>query len=161
VELVAILLTDLPLDERRFHGLLRDIAGGCLAGAISPRGLEARHSFGDAQRHEDVVDVHVLVKPAASAPAAALRELHTAGFRPQSALELLTFGDAEARENAWALVNLYAEELRGWVLTDHLSFELAAQLCGNDDGLLHVPSASHSDTKAVLISATTMKQLAP
>jgi hypothetical protein len=161
MELVATLLTDMPLDERRFHGMLLDIADSCLAGAIAPCGLEARHSFGEADRDEDVRDIHVIVKPPGSAPAAARHELAKAGFRPRCCIEFLTYEDPDSREEAWALVNLYARELSGWVLTRYVDFDEARRRCGDDRGLLHVPLSCGSESKAVLVAATTMKVLAP
>jgi len=160
VELVASLLTDVPLDERRFHGLLRDVAQSSLAGGVLPRGLEAVHSYGEADSDLSARDVLVRVRSGGAAPPAALTELRKAGFRPAAVLDFETSGDAATREDAWALVNLYAEELRGWVLTRYMDFDEAARRSGSDAGLLHVPIGGGSH-KAVLIAASTMKELAP
>ena len=160
MELVATLLTDIPLDERRFHGVLQDVAQSRLAGAILPRGLEAVHSFGDAAEDLAERQVRVRVKRGGQAPPAALVELGKAGFRPAAVLDFDSPGDADTREDAWALVNRYAAELKGWVLTRYLDFDEAAARAGSEDGLLHVPLGG-GERKAVLISAAAMEALAP
>ena len=160
VELVASLLTDVPLDEHRFHGLLRDVAHSTLAGAVLPRGMTAVHSFGNADRDDHERDVVVRVSRATTAPPAAQTELKKAGFRPETVLDFDSPGDRDTREDTWALVNLYARELRGWVLTRYLDFDEAAERMGSEEGLLHVPLGG-GDHKAVLISASAMEVLAP
>lgn len=160
MELVASLLSDVPLDERRFHGLLRDVAQSRLAGAVLPRGMMAVHSFGDAADDLYERQVKVRVQRAGTAPPAALTELRKAGFRPEVVLDFDAPGDPETREDAWALVNLYAEELRGWVLTRYVDYDEAAARAGSEEGLLHVPLGGGAK-KAVLIAASTMRELAP
>ena len=160
VELVATLLTDIPLDERRFHGVLRDVAQSRLAGAILPRGREAVHSFGEAHHDAAERQVRVRLKRGGQAPPAALVELRKAGFLPATVLDFDAPGDLDTREDAWALTNCYAQELRGWVLTRYLDFEEAAARAGTEEGLLHVP-IGRGDHKAVLISAAALLALAP
>jgi hypothetical protein len=160
MELVASLLTDVPLDEHRFHGLLRDVAQSALAGAVLPRGMVATHSFGDAAADLHERNVVVRVQRAGTAAPAALTELRKTGFRPETVLDFDAPGDPDTREDAWALINLYAAELRGWVLTRYMDFDEAVARAGSEDGLLHVPLGG-GDHKAVLISASTMEILAP
>ncbi len=157
VELVATLLTDLPLDPSRFRGLLLDISRSSLAGAISPDGLTAIHSYGDAEFDRDVRDVRVRARPANTAPRAAMVELSKHGFRAQSAITIETWGDAASREDAWMLASVYAREVRGWILTAYLDFDEALDRLGDAEGLLHVPSASRQ--RCVLIAASTLAQL--
>jgi len=162
VELVATLLTDLPLDESRFHGLLRDLARSPLAGAISPRGMLARHSFGEASHDLGPRDLEVRVERASKAPPEALHELAGVGFRPVHALSFETDGSPDAREDAWALTHLYAEELRGWILTRYLDFATAAARTGSEEGLLHVPLAGGAHGhRAVLLASNVLDLLAP
>jgi hypothetical protein len=163
VELVATLFTDLPLDARRFLGVLRDLARNGAAGSITPSGLEARHCFGNPPVEQDINVIHVRVKPADSAPASALRVLHSSGFRAQHAVEFYAdpYGGRDARENAWALTHAYAAELCGWVLTCYLNFAQATARCNRENGLLTLPSDDSDQADAVLISATTMKLLTP
>lgn len=163
MELVATLLTDLPLDARRFHGVLRDLARNGAAGSITPHHLEARHCFGNPPEEQDINNILVSVKPAASAPAAALRVLQHSGFRAQHAVDFYADqkGGRDARENAWALTHCYAAELCGWVLTCYLDFAQAAASCNSENGLLSIPSDYTDQANAVLISATTMKLLTP
>ncbi len=161
MELVAILLTDVPLDERRFRGLLLDLAGSSLAGAILQDGLEAVHSFGEAERDRDVRDVRVRCRPANTAPRAALAELRKQGFAPATALEISTAHDRESREDAWALLGLYAEELRGWVVTRYLDFDEAEARLGSREGLLHAPVGGSRRHRGVLISASALRLLTP
>ena len=159
---MATLLTDLPLEEARFHGLLQDLAHSPLAGAISPRGMVARHSFGEASQDLGPRDLEVRVERATKAPPEALHELAAVGFRPVHALLFETDGSSEAREDAWALTHLYAEELRGWVLTRYLDYATAAARTGSEQGLLHVPLAGGArGDKAVLLASTTLDLLAP
>lgn len=160
VELVASLLTDVPLDEHRFHGLLRDVSQSALAGAVLPRGLTATHSFGNAEADLHERNVKVRVQRAGTAPPAALTELRKAGFRPETVLDFDAPGDVNTREDAWALINLYAAELRGWVLTRYLDYDEAAARAGSEAGLMHVPIGG-GNHKAVLIAASTMEILAP
>ncbi|MFQ5749528.1 MAG: hypothetical protein ACE5H3_08735, partial [Planctomycetota bacterium] len=75
MDLVATLLTDVPLDERTFRGVLLACSRSSLAGAISQSGLEAVHSFGDAERDAGARDLRVRCRPANTAPRAALTEL--------------------------------------------------------------------------------------
>jgi len=154
-------MTDMPLDERRFHGVLRDVAHSSLAGAIRPRGLSAWHSFGNAERDAEVRDLEVRVLRRTETPPSALHELDEFGFRTASALEFLVPGDEEARLEAWALVALYAEQLYGWVLTRHIDFESAAALSGSEEGLMHVPLNGGHGRKAVLVSADSLVRLTP
>jgi len=158
VELVATLLTDVPLDPARFRGLLLDMSQSSLAGAISPDGLTALHSYGDADIDLEVRDVRVRVRPANTAPRSALVELAKHSFRPQAALQIETWGEAVTRDDAWILCSLYAQHLQGWVLTSYLDFDTAAAYQGSEDGLLHVPIGGKH--RSVLIAASTMRQLA-
>jgi len=146
-------MTDMPLDERRFHGVLHDVAHSSLAGAIRPCGLSAWHSFGNAERASDAPDLEVRVLRRTEAPPSALHELDMYGFRTASALEFLVLPNEGAHLRAWALVALYAEQLYGWVLTQHIDFDRAAALSGSEDGLMHVPLNGERGRKAVLVSA--------
>ncbi|MFK5956699.1 MAG: hypothetical protein QM477_09670 [Planctomycetota bacterium] len=159
MEWFATLMTDMPLDERRFHGVLRDVAHSSLAGGIRPRGMAAWHSFGNAECDSDVRDLEVRVLRATEAPPSALHELEIAGFRTASALEFLVPPEEEACLEAWALVALYAEQLYGWVLTRHLDFETAAAIIGSENGLMHVPLNGGHGRKAVLVSAESLVRL--
>ena len=162
MELVATLLTDFPLDEARFHGLLRDLAQSSLAGAISPQGMQARHSYGEASRDLAPRDILVRVERATKAPPEAIHELANVGFRPQHAVMIHTDGDADSREDAWALTHLYAEELRGWILTRYLDYVTAEARMGSTEGLLHVPlTGGAKGDKAVLLASSTLDWLAP
>lgn len=156
--LLATLLTDLPLDERSFHGLLLDCSRTALAGSILRHGLEATHSFGDADLDRDVRDVKVLCRKANTVHRAALVELRKHGFEPASALEFHTAGDHESNEDAWALCRVYAEELKGWLVTSYLDFDTAAARTGSADGLLHAPVGGRH--KGVLIAASALRLLA-
>jgi len=157
MDLVATLLTDVPLDERTFHGVLLACSRSSLAGAISQFGLEAVHSFGDAERDADARDLRVRCRPANTAPKAALIELRKHGFQPVTALEFEAPADAESHEDAWTLVGLYVEELRGWVVTRHLDFEEARERLGTDEGLLHAPLGGRR--RGVLLSTRAMALL--
>lgn len=157
MELVATLLTDLPLDDRNFHGLLMDISHSRLAGAISPYGLEAVHSYGDADYDASVRDIRVRARPANTAHRSAIVELSKHGFRPVTAVTFETQGDPDSREDAWALCALYAKELQGWVLTNYMSFDQAVARIGDEDGLLHVPIGGKF--RSVLISFSTLRML--
>lgn len=159
MELVATLLTDLPLDESRFRGLLLDLSHSSLAGAISPEGMTAIHAYGDADFDDSVRDVRVRVRPANTAPRAAIVELAKHSFRPVTAVSIETWGDAPSREDAWMLCSLYAAELQGWVLTSYLDFDTAVAYQGGDEhGLLHVPIGGKR--RSVLMAASTMRELA-
>lgn len=160
MELFATLLTDLPLDERRFHGLLRDVARSRLAGATAPKGLEARHSYGDAREDFDVRDVLVRVRRGGTAHPAALAELRKTGFTPAHALEFLCEPNPSTKADAWALLRLYADELKGWVLTEYLQPEEVVARAGTEEGILHAPMGSRRK-KVSLISASTLSLLAP
>jgi len=116
-------MTDMPLDERRFHGVLHDVAQSPLAGAIRPRGLSAWHSYGEAQRDPDAHDFEVRVLGRTEVPPPALRELDASGFRTASALEFLVPPEEEARLKARALVRLYVEQLYGWVFTRYFDYD--------------------------------------
>jgi hypothetical protein len=159
VELVATLLTDVPLDAASFRGVLMDLSRSSLAGAIVPDGLIAEHSYGDAEYDDSVRDVRVRVRPGNSAPRAAVVELAKVGFRPVTALSIETSGDRLSRDDAWILCSLYAAELQGWVLTSYLDYDTALAYQGGDDhGLLHVPIGGRR--RSVLIAASTMRELA-
>ena len=157
VELVATLFTDLPLVEQTFRGLLLDISGSSLAGAISPHGMEAMHSYGDANFDSTVRDIKVRARPANTAARSALVELEKLGFRPATAFTFETAGDVDSREDAWALCSLYAAEVQGWVLTTYLSYDEAVDRLGADDGLLHVPIGGKH--RSVLIASSALRQL--
>lgn len=161
MEWFATLLTDMPLDEPRFHGLLRDVAQSSLAGAIRPKGMVAWHSFGDAERDLEARDLEVRALRPTTAPPSALGELQKAGFRAATALEFLIPPSPDAEMEAWALIALYAEELKGWVLTRHVDFEEAAERAGSEEGLMHVPMNGGHGRKAVLLSADSLLRLAP
>ncbi len=158
--LFATLLTDLPLDERRFRGVLMDVARSRLAGAVSPKGLEARHSFGDAREDFDVRDVLVRVRRGGTAHPAALVELRKAGFTPAHALEFLCDPQPATQSDAWALLRLYADELKGWVLTEYLQPEEVVARAGTEDGVLHAGMGSKRK-KVSLISASTLALVTP
>ena len=155
VLLFATLLTDLPLDEHRFRGVLMDVARSKLAGATWPHGMEARHSYGDAREDLDVRDVLVRVRRGGTAHPAALAELRKAGFVPASALEFLCDPHPATQSDAWALLHLYAEELKGWVLTEYLQPEEIAARAGTEEGILHAGMGSKRK-KISLISASTL-----
>lgn len=161
MELVAILLTDVGLDERRFHGLLLDLARSSLAGAILQHGLEAVHSYGEAERDQDARDVRVRCRPANTAPRTALAELRKQGFTPATVLEFSAGHDRESREDAWALLGLYAEELRGWVVTRYLDYDEAEARLGGHEGLLHAPLGGRRRHRGVLISSAALRLLTP
>ena len=159
MELVATLLTDVPLDSQSFRGVLLDLSRSSLAGAISPDGLSAIHAYGNADYDDSVRDVRVRVRPANTAPRAAIVELTKHGFRPVTALSIETWGDAPSRDDAWILCSLYAAELQGWILTSYLDFDTAVSYQGGDEhGLLHVPIGGLR--RSVLIAASTMRELA-
>lgn len=160
VLLFATLLTDLPLDERRFHGLLRDVARSSLAGATWPHGMEARHSFGDAREDFDVRDVLVRVRRGGTAHPAALAELRKIGFVPAQALEILCDPHPATQADAWALLRLYADELKGWILTEYLQPEEVVARAGTEEGVLHAGLGSKRK-KVSLISAATLSLVTP
>ena len=152
MELFATLLTDLPLDEHRFRGLLLDLSRSALAGAVAPKGLDARHSYGNAVEDADVRDVLVRVRRGGTAHPAALTELRKLGFVPAHAIEFLC--------DPRALLGLYAKELKGWVLTEYVQPEEAIERAGTKDGVLHAPLGSRKK-KVSLISASTLFLLTP
>jgi hypothetical protein len=157
VELVATLLSDLPLDPSRFRGLLLDVSQSSLAGAISPQGMTAVHSFGDAEYDRQVRDIRIRAGAANTAPRAALVELEKHGFRAASAVQVETWGDQASRVDAWMLTSLYAEQLQGWILTSYLDFDQAADRLGDDAGLAHVSLGGKH--RSVLIAASTLRTL--
>jgi len=157
VELVATLLIDIPLQEQSFRGVLMDISQSSLAGAIAQHELVATHSFGNADIDTDVRDIRVLANPANTAPPEAKRELGKIGFRIQTVLRFETFGDRNSREDAWALAELYADQLKGWMLTSYMDFETAAERLGGNDGLVHLPAAGKR--KMVLIASNKLRGL--
>ena len=137
--------------------MLMDISNSRLAGAISPYGLEAIHSYGDAEYDASARDIKVRARMANTAPRAALVELAKHGFRPVTAVTFETHGDPDSREDAWALCSLYAQELQGWILTSYLSFDQAVARLGDASGLLHVPIGGKF--RSVLISFSTLRLL--
>lgn len=158
MEHVATILSDLPLDEARFRGLLLDLSRSALAGAILPEGMTAIHTYGNADVDLDARDVRVRARPANTAPRSALVELAKHSFRPVSAVIIETWGDDASREDAWMLCSLYAAELQGWVLTTYLDYDTAADYQGSEEGLLHVPIGGKQ--RSVLMAASTMRALA-
>lgn len=156
----ATLITDVPVDERMFRAVLLATSRSALGGGIVQNGLIARHSFGDAETDAVVRDVKVQVRLANTVPRAALIELEKRGFCAITALEFHCQGDRDSQEDAWALLGLYAEELRGWILTSYLDFDEAARRAGGAEGLLRAPVGSHKHP-GVLISATTLRLLTP
>ncbi len=159
MELVATLLTDVPLDAASFRGVLMDMSRSSLAGAIVPDELTAIHSYGNAEYDDSVRDVRVRARPANTAPRAAVVELAKVGFRPVTAISIETWGDDLSRDDAWILCSLYAAELQGWVLTSYLDYDTALAYQGGEEyGLLHVPIGGRR--RSVLIAASTMRELA-
>jgi hypothetical protein len=157
MELVATLLIDIPLQEQSFRGVLMDISQSSLAGAISQHELVATHSFGEADFDTDVRDIRVLANSANTAPPEVKRELETIGFGIRTVIRFETYGDQNSREDAWALAELYADQLKGWVLTSYLDFKTAAERLGSGDGLMHLPAAGKR--KMVLIASNKLKGL--
>jgi hypothetical protein len=158
VRLLATLLTDLPLDEQRLRGVLLNISHTSLAGSIHQRGLEVVHSFGDAAEDFDVRDITVRCQPANTCHKAALVELRKLGFQPATALEFETSGDFESDLDAWSLVRVYSDELKGWVMTSFLDYDEALRRTGSDEGLLHAPVGGKK--RGVLIAASSLSLLA-
>ncbi len=156
--LIATLLTDVPLDAAAFRGVLLDCSQSALAGAITVEDLRAVHSFGEADRDTAPRDIEVRCRSANTAPRAALVELRKNGFEARTALEFHTPGDPESEEDAWALLRLYADELRGWALTRHFDHDTAAEILGSAEGLLHVPLGG--PRRSVLIAASALALLA-
>lgn len=156
----ATLLTDYPLDEARLRGLLLDLSSSALSGAILPRGLEAVHSFGEAELDAAPRDVLVRVRPGGTAHPAALAELRKAGFVPRHALEFLCAHDERTEADAWALVRLYADELAGWILTEYLTPDEVESRQGSREGLLPAPLGSHRKP-VTLLASSALRQLAP
>lgn len=162
MELLATLFTDLPLDERRFHGLLHDLASSDAVGTISPRGLLAEHDFGEeGQRPNCSESIQVIVQQKGCVAASVLEQLQRAGFRPAHALEFRAQDDSNAQISLWPLLRAYVGELQGWVLTTTLDFEETKAHLGTQADLFPIAATGDGACKAVLISATTMKQLAP
>ena len=157
MELVATLLTDIPLDSQSLRSTLLDLSRTSLAGAIVQDDMTVVHSFGDADRDQDVRDVKVRCRPANTAPRAALVELEKLGFSAVTSLEFQSPGDRESREDAWILAGLYGGELRGWVITSYLNFDEAVQRTGSEEGLLHAPVGGKN--RGVLIAANTLQIL--
>ncbi len=157
MELVATLLIDIPLQEQSFRGVLMDISQSSLAGAIAQCELAATHSFGNADIDTDVRDIQVLANTANTAPPEAKRELKKIGFRIQAVIRFETAGDQDSREDAWALAELYADQLKGWVLTSYMDFETAAERLGDSNGLMHLPATGKR--KVVLIASNKLKEL--
>lgn len=155
----------MPLDERYFHGLLRDIASTTGVAAITPTGLQAEH-FMSADRHQHQADCLVEVVSVLELPMEVLRQLREQSFRPESLLDFwLSTDQTGALDQVdpllspmWALLDQYAQELRGWILTSAIGFEQAVARNGGEEGLMKVPQPN-GDNPAVLISATTMRQL--
>ncbi len=157
VELVATLLVDIPFSAASFRGVLFDVSQSTFAGAISQHELTATHSFGDADVDTDVRDIRVIARKSNTAPPEACRELKKVGFRAETVLRFETFGDSRSREDAWALVELYADLLKGWVLTAYFDFESAAQRLGTEEGLMHLPATGKQ--KMALIAANQLRGL--
>lgn len=161
MEIVATLITDLPMDAHRFRGLLMDVSRSSLAGAILQEGTEATHSFGEAARDVEAREVRVVVRKPGAVNPAALHELKKSGFQPAAAFEFYTdLEDPESVEDAWAVMGLYSGEVRGWVMTTYLDFEEAAKRMGTEEGLLHAPIGAGAN-RGVLISANALKLLTP
>ena len=157
--LLATLLTDLPLpDEAAFRGVLLDCSRTALAGSILQDGMSASHAYGEAETDRELREVRVVCRKASTAHRAALVELEKIGFRPATALEFHTAGDHESNEDAWALCEVYAEELKGWVVTAYIDYETAAERAGSEEGLIHAPVGGRH--KGVLIAASTLRLLA-
>lgn len=157
--LLATLLTDLPLpDPAAFRGVLLDCSHTVLAGSILQDGMTALHAYGDAQIDRDAREVRVACRPANTAHRAALVELAKIGFRPASALEFHTAGDHESNEDAWALCEVYAEQLKGWLVTAYVDFDTAAARIGSQEGLIRAPVGGRH--KGVLIAANVLRLLA-
>ena len=154
-------MTDMPLDERRFHGVLHDVAASALAGAIRPCGLSAKHSFGAAEQHSDAHDLEVRVLKRAEAPNSALKELDAFGFRTASALEFWVPSENGAKVEAWALVTLYAEQLYGWVLTRYQDYESSTTGSDHVQGPMPVTLNDGDEHKAVLVSAESLVRFTP
>lgn len=157
--LLATLLTDLPLpDDQAFRGLLMTCSQTALSGSILQDGMTAHHAYGDAAIDRDAREVRVVCRKANTAHRAALVELEKIGFRPATALEFHTAGDHESNEDAWALCEVYAEELKGWLVTAYVDFETAAERAGSEEGLIHAPVGGRH--KGVLIAANVLRLLA-
>ncbi|MDP7061397.1 MAG: hypothetical protein QF489_00500 [Planctomycetota bacterium] len=178
MEHLATLITDMPLDERYFHGLLRDIAATSTVAAIKPAGKLAEHFLsrdghgserasepagGARQRADCLVELVSVLE----LPVKVVRQLHEQGFRAECLLEFwLNETQAAVIDQedpwlspAWPLLDRYAQELRGWVLTSALGFEETVARCGDEKGLMR--TSLDGDDPAVLISANTMNKLIP
>ena len=158
VQHLATLLTDLPLDEPRLGGVLMDISHTALSGSIQQHGMSVYHTYGDAQFDTNPREITVRCLPINTVPKAALTELRKHGFFPACALEFDAGDDSEARLDAWSLLRVYSEHLRGWTMTCFIDFDEAAERTGSRAGLLHAPIGSNR--KGVLISANTLMGLA-
>ena len=159
MELVATLIADLPLDERRFHGLLHDIAAVASVAAITPSGLSAKHYFRAPSSEDCPADCLLRVAPASALPDDALKKLRDCGFRPHSILKFQLGQPQKDLGTLWDLLKDYVNELQGWVLTAALDFDQAVARCGSEEGLMQLSHKHGDGSKAVLISATTMRQL--
>lgn len=150
---VATLLTDIRLDESSLRGVLFDCSQTALAGSIVQDGLTAVHSFGDADADLAVSDIQVSVRSTRLAAPAVLSELAKHAFRPLTALEFEAPSRVDAREDAWMLLGIYAAQLRGWAVTQHLDYEEAACRLGDTDGLLRAPMGGRHGSILVASSA--------
>jgi hypothetical protein len=161
LESLATLFTDLPLSKQRFHGLLQDLAASRVVGTITPFDSLAEHCFQDSPQANSDCSIQVVVNNRSGIPATVLSRLHKVGFRPAHALEFRAVADSCAQANLWPLLQAYAGELQGWVLTSTLDFEDTLVRVGTEDEIFSISSAGDGLAKAVLISSRTMKQLAP
>ena len=157
MELVSTLFVDIPISEESFRGNLMDISQSVLAGAISQQNLIATHSFGDASIDDTVRDIRVIVRKSNTTPPEIKKELKKIGFQIQSVIRFESFGDKRSREDAWALTELYANQLKGWVLTSYLNFKTAKNLLNSTAGLINIPAAGKR--KMTLIAANNLKYL--
>ena len=158
MEVIATLIVDLPLDERRFHGLLRDVAAVASVAATEPSDLASKHYFRPPLAGGRDADCLVSVDTPSNLPKDVLDKLKNCGFRPQSTLRFGLARPEIDREGFWGLLSHYVNELRGWILTTAIDFDQAVSRCGSEEGLMQV-SQPNDDNPAVLISATTMRQL--
>ncbi|MCP4771176.1 MAG: hypothetical protein GY879_07185 [Planctomycetes bacterium] len=160
MEVIATLIVDLPLDERRFHGLLRDVAAVASVAATEPSSLVSKHYFQPPLSGDRNADCLVSVGAPSSLPKEVLDKLKGCGFRPQSTLRFELARPETDRQDFWDLLRHYANELRGWILTADIDFNQAVSHYGSEEGLMQT-SQPNDDNPAVLISASTMKRLAP
>ena len=165
MEIIATLLTDLPLDERHFYGLLQDLASTGLAGTIEPCGLQAQHELGGNASSafgtsSAATIVRVQVKEASLLSPRLLDQLHKLGFRARQALEFRGNNHLDAPQDPWPLIIQYARELRGWIHTDDSKFLQTLKQDGFGDCIFSLPAEDHlKKSTAVLISTIAMKQL--